>query len=181
MKFKTMSACALAAIALLAVSVCGCETSKQYMSAVLNSDAAAEVAEASGVDAPSPKMLDMNKRVLQTVGWMGGYVLKNGRLPRSLAELTQGDPSQVPALNDPWGNPMIYIVDQDDVVTLMSYGADGKPGGEGENRDIGKSYRFRDANGQWFVADGWKPDMSRFIQPRHGANEPFTWGRQDES
>lgn len=39
--------------------------------------------------------------------------------------------------NDPWGNPYVYLApgvhgDYD----LLSYGADGQPGGEGDNADI---------------------------------------------
>jgi general secretion pathway protein G len=41
-------------------------------------------------------------------------------------------------LIDPWGNPYLYIEDDTnrDGYILMSYGADGEEGGEGENKDI---------------------------------------------
>lgn len=40
---------------------------------------------------------------------------------------------------DPWGHPYIYSAQpsKDQAFTLYSYGADGKPGGTGENADIG--------------------------------------------
>ena len=41
---------------------------------------------------------------------------------------------------DPWGNPYVYEYPGsggEDTYTLLSYGKDGAPGGEGENQDIG--------------------------------------------
>ena len=40
-------------------------------------------------------------------------------------------------LSDPWGRPILYTVDTDRrTFELESLGADGKPGGDGVNRDI---------------------------------------------
>lgn len=42
-----------------------------------------------------------------------------------------------PILKDPWGNPYIYISPgKHGPYDLYSLGADGKPGGSGENKDI---------------------------------------------
>jgi len=73
------------------------------------------------------------------------YMTENGfsRLPEDfdLEVLAEGDNPYLPnrgALNDPWGNPYIIVVpgrvnfDFD----IVSYGADGAPGGEGEAKDI---------------------------------------------
>jgi general secretion pathway protein G len=38
---------------------------------------------------------------------------------------------------DPWGNPYQYAPVNDTTITLYSFGADGKPGGEGNDADIG--------------------------------------------
>lgn len=39
---------------------------------------------------------------------------------------------------DPWGNPYQYLnPGQHGAIDIFSYGADGQPGGEGENADIG--------------------------------------------
>ena len=39
---------------------------------------------------------------------------------------------------DPWGNPYVYIFPgQNGEYDIVSLGADGQPGGEGENADIG--------------------------------------------
>ena len=57
----------------------------------------------------------------------------NGRIPTSYKE--GGYISKIPL--DPWGTPYVYLCpgshgDYD----LLSYGADGEPGGEGNNADI---------------------------------------------
>ncbi|MFO7811369.1 MAG: type II secretion system major pseudopilin GspG [Pelovirga sp.] len=56
-----------------------------------------------------------------------------GRIPSRYKE--GGYIRRIP--NDPWGNPYVYLSpgvhgDYD----LLSYGADGQPGGEGDNADI---------------------------------------------
>lgn len=38
---------------------------------------------------------------------------------------------------DPWGNPYVYEPQSDSSLALYSMGADGKPGGEGTNADVG--------------------------------------------
>ncbi len=53
-------------------------------------------------------------------GWDGPY-LKKKKIPK-----------------DPWGHDYIYKYPGDhDEYDIISYGADGQPGGEGENADIG--------------------------------------------
>lgn len=78
---------------------------------------------------------------------LAAYRLDVGRYPNSLSELIRSEargwdgpylPQNVPL--DPWGNPYVYRVPgQDHAFDLLSYGADGQEGGEGENADI--SYR----------------------------------------
>lgn len=54
----------------------------------------------------------------QLKGWQGPYLKKE--LPK-----------------DPWGNPYVYrSPGRNGPYELISYGADGKEGGEGENKDI---------------------------------------------
>jgi general secretion pathway protein G len=74
------------------------------------------------------------------------YRLDVGSFPESLAELRAGKapgwdgpylPRELPT--DPWGNPYIYVLQSSDPVkpyNLMSYGKDGRQGGEGDNEDI---------------------------------------------
>jgi general secretion pathway protein G len=52
-------------------------------------------------------------------GWNGPYI-KDGRVP-----------------NDPWGRPYRYQPTPDMPNRVISFGADGAPGGEGANADIG--------------------------------------------
>ncbi len=71
-----------------------------------------------------------------------------GRLPNTLEEVVNR-PADIDAaqwqepsirardLTDPWGNPWGYRFPGDHgVFDLYSYGADGQPGGEGENADV---------------------------------------------
>jgi len=74
------------------------------------------------------------------------YRLDTGSFPTSLNELRSGTapgwdgpylPRELPA--DPWGNPYIYSSQANDALkpyTLMSYGKDGRAGGEGDGEDI---------------------------------------------
>lgn len=72
------------------------------------------------------------------------YMVDNGvsRLPSDfdLIVLTEGDsPYLRPRdLIDPWGNPYVIIVpgEENPDFDIVSYGADGVPGGEGEDEDI---------------------------------------------
>jgi len=65
------------------------------------------------------------------------YMLKNNRkLPESIEELAPFmENGKVP--DDPWGNPYHYSKEGSRDFTIISYGADGKPGGtEEEEKDI---------------------------------------------
>ena len=73
------------------------------------------------------------------------YRLDIGSYPLSLSELSESDkprwdgpylPKAIPA--DPWGNPYVYTVPGEDgnPYKMMSYGADGQPGGTDNNEDI---------------------------------------------
>ncbi|MBL8769513.1 MAG: type II secretion system major pseudopilin GspG [Planctomycetes bacterium] len=65
-------------------------------------------------------------------------------LPDSLDQLTQPDPKNFNEtyieegneLSDPWGNPYVYQRESNSKYTIICYGADGIPGGEGEDADI---------------------------------------------
>ena len=52
---------------------------------------------------------------------------------------------------DGWNRPLQYRVAQDGIITLTSLGADGKPGGDGEDADISVSYRSKRPNGSLWV------------------------------
>lgn len=77
------------------------------------------------------------------------YRLDCVRYPVSLEELLKqpaglegkwnGPYIEASQLRDPWGNKYIYVPEgkvNPGSFDLISYGADGKPGGEGKNKDI---------------------------------------------
>src|SRR5579864_1777503 len=56
------------------------------------------------------------------------YYRKTGKLPLSLRALTDREKEfSMPV--DGWGKPLLYGVSNDGIITLTSYGPDGKPGG----------------------------------------------------
>ncbi len=65
-------------------------------------------------------------------------------LPDSLDQLTQPDPKNFNEtyieegneLTDPWGNAYVYQRESNSKFTIICYGADGIPGGEGEDADF---------------------------------------------
>jgi len=74
------------------------------------------------------------------------YRLDTGNFPANLDELRKGTapgwdgpylPREVP--KDPWGNPYVYSAKAEDPAkpyALMSYGKDGRAGGDGDAEDI---------------------------------------------
>ena len=102
-----------------------------------------------------PRFLDQQKRGQQgaartQVGSFKSaiqlYMLDNkGQTPKDLDELVSGEKKYLTDVNtvpkDPWGNDFEYIAPgpngEDFVVT--SFGADGKPGGTGDDADISSS------------------------------------------
>ena len=64
------------------------------------------------------------------------YMLKNNRkLPNTLDEIAPFmDPPRVP--KDPWGNAYVYTKEGTRSFKIVSYGADGAPGGDEVNADI---------------------------------------------
>jgi len=69
------------------------------------------------------------------------YKLQNYKYPDALEDLTQPDPTtNQPILKniplDPWQNEYVFETDADGNPVIICYGADGAPGGEGENQDI---------------------------------------------
>ncbi|MCO5167004.1 MAG: type II secretion system protein GspG [Planctomycetes bacterium] len=64
------------------------------------------------------------------------FRLEQRRLPRDLAELYTGERRQLEDEPlDPWGNPYVLEV-AGDRIEVISYGADGAPGGAGEDADL---------------------------------------------
>ncbi len=85
-------------------------------------------------------------RIQQLAGQIEMYKLEVGRYPENLQALVQqpagvdkwnGPYAKSDDLKDAWGNDYIYRVPgTNKPFDLISLGADGKEGGEGENRDV---------------------------------------------
>ena len=87
-------------------------------------------------DSARPKMAVIESAI-------GAYLLNTGQYPTSLDDLISspglsgwvGPYLDEKQLYDPWDRLFIYKR-YSDTYQLKSYGADGEPGGEGENEDI---------------------------------------------
>ena len=86
-------------------------------------------------------------RIQSLVGNIEMFRLEVGRYPANLGELLRapggaeskwnGPYAKEADLKDAWGNDYTYAVPgQGKPFDLVSMGADGRPGGEGENRDV---------------------------------------------
>ena len=86
---------------------------------------------------------------------LNAYKLDRGQWPEASTGLSalsdgQADPSDIfylgpDALLDPWNNPYHYVTPGPDghPFEIVCFGADGQPGGEGENADL-RSTRMRE-------------------------------------
>ncbi len=72
-----------------------------------------------------------------------GYVHEHRELPRELNVLAAED-NAVRQAKDAWNRPLDYSIVGPNSFVLISYGADGVPGGEGDGRDIVCTYRVED-------------------------------------
>lgn len=97
----------------------------------------------SKVDSSRIKTATAQMELLETS--LNTYRLDMGRYPTTLDELIKSDhknwdgpylPKEVPL--DPWGNPYIYTsaTEGSTSFNLMSYGRDGRAGGEDDDADI---------------------------------------------
>ena len=80
------------------------------------------------------------------------FAKTNGALPDKLVELPKRD-NYANRVTDGWGRDLLFEIDEDGVMTLRSLGKDGKVGGSGPNRDMVRSYRTRDQDDRFIVAD----------------------------
>jgi general secretion pathway protein G len=88
-----------------------------------------------------PKMAPIQAAISLFVSHTGKYpnTLDDLMIPPSYAGTSwQGPYLKVQALYDPWNRPYIYVPNLADPKNydLISYGANGKPGGGGYNKDI---------------------------------------------
>ncbi|MDR1282624.1 MAG: type II secretion system protein GspG [Opitutaceae bacterium] len=86
------------------------------------------------------------------------YARFHNRQPASLDELPPDDEHYGESGYDAWKRPITFRISPEGIVTLQSPGRDGKAGGTGKDADITRSFRLRDARGQWnknAATDGW--------------------------
>lgn len=73
---------------------------------------------------------------------LNSYMMYNHKFPETLEDLTSGEgaPGGEPYMEriplDPWDNEYHYEVQPGGKPLILSYGADGEPGGEGKDADI---------------------------------------------
>ncbi len=88
--------------------------------------------------------------IIETFARIDLYAEANKAVPLSLEALPKRK-GYANRTTDGWGRPLRYSVGEDGVITLRSFGADGKPGGEGKNADISRSYRWKRPDGSLWV------------------------------
>jgi Type II secretion system (T2SS), protein G len=76
------------------------------------------------------------------------YAHQNNRLPVDLAAIPEL-PGYDNSTSDAWGRPLHYEINENNTVTLKSYGQDGLPGGSGQNADIVLSFATHRPDGGW--------------------------------
>lgn len=89
-----------------------------------------------------------SSRMKGTMGRVLAYAREHDKLPATLAELPASEGFRHVS-EDAWSRQLGYSFDAADVVTFRSLGADGRPGGERDDRDMVGSFDARDASGRW--------------------------------
>lgn len=98
-------------------------------------------------------------RIEQYVEKINDYKKANDSVPATLEALTEGEDPLLEAIDlDPWGNEFVYTVEPEGDFTLVSYGADGEPEGDGaatdlSSRQIWAEMRFLQAAQDWKAYD----------------------------
>lgn len=90
--------------------------------------------------------------IIESFVRMQMYISEHRKFPASLDELPKRD-GYANCITDGWERPLIYKVEQDNLITLLSYGKDGKPGGTGRNADIQTTYRTKNPDGEWCIEE----------------------------
>ncbi len=97
-------------------------------------------AEARFWECPAMKNVRQARKDLTTIETgLKTFLARNGSYPEALEELVPGMLKNIP--KDPWGNDYAYEFTAGRVV-ITSFGLDGVPGGNGENKDIASGLTF---------------------------------------
>ena len=120
---RTSLGVALAAIAILSCDSGGSGETSAVAPPSNQGDAAARVSETA-----------LAAQFLRIKTASGRFRSMQGRYPTSVSELVDEGLIHPGQELDPWGNPFVLQVDGAEL-TVLSYGADGKPGGVEHNAD----------------------------------------------
>ena len=83
------------------------------------------------------------------------YAKEHKKIPYSFDVLPKRSGSENEII-DGWDRELILKITDDKVMTLTSYGEDGKPGGSGDNSDISRSHWLKNTDGTlWIGKDLW--------------------------
>ena len=99
-----------------------------------------------------PPVAMTNSAIIASFVRINMFMSEHHRFPGSLKDLPKRE-GYANSTTDGWHRPLIYRVEKDNFITLLSLGEDGKRGGTGENSDIEKTYRTRNPDGSWCVDD----------------------------
>jgi hypothetical protein len=86
---------------------------------------------ASLIDTIPPRSMTVTA-MDETIVRMDIYLQKNGRLPPDFSSLPVRE-GYMNRTTDGWNRPLMYTIESGNTVVLKSLGADGKPGGTGDD------------------------------------------------
>jgi len=102
--------------------------------------------------------------MLRTLFRIKDYAKQHRALPQSL-DLIPNKEGRWDRITDGWGRRLLYRTNSDGTITLTSLGADGRPGGEGEDADLVVTCRvYRPDGSLWIGAPDWDNERNRCTQ-----------------
>lgn len=76
------------------------------------------------------------------------YAHQNNKLPENIDILPEIS-EYSNRIKDAWNRKLIYNINQDNTITLISYGRDGIQGGDGDSKDMIGIFSYKKENGEW--------------------------------
>jgi len=90
--------------------------------------------------------------ITETFVRMNLYAQQRHSIPTSLDVLLKRT-GYANRTTDGWNRPLLFETRADGILTLKSFGKDGKPGGKGEDADISTSYQAKHEDGTLWIGD----------------------------
>ncbi len=98
--------------------------------------------------------------MLRTLFRIKDYTKQHRALPQSLDVIPKKE-GRWDRITDGWGRRLLYKTNGDGTITLASLGADGRPGGEGEDADLVFTCRvYRPDGSLWIGAPDWDDERN---------------------